>query len=610
MFLPELSDDGLKIIDNLMVSHQFGQAGAEIIIEERLSGPEISLMAFCDGHTAVAMLPAQDHKRLLNGQQGPNTGGMGAYAPVPFCSQKMIQELTDLILKPAVLGLKEMGCPFVGVLYAGLMLTENGPKVLEFNCRFGDPETQVVLPLLDSDLVQIALDCVHGVLSQSSVKWKNQSAVTVVLASENYPGQVVPGIIINNFSGDDQQSLVFHAGTAINEGHLVTAGGRVLNVTGLGSDLPSAIRFAYQRVSTIYFKGMQYRTDIGHGGIETVAAKSAYQNAGVNIDAGLKAVQLIKKHVKATYNEHVLSDLGSFGGLFSLTAVQGISNPVLVASTDGVGTKVKLAAQYQQLEGVGGDIVNHCIDDILVQGARPLFFMNYYATAKLKPENLEIILKGMSKACLASQCVILGGETAEMPGVYCENEFDVAGTIVGVVSKDKILPNKNIQAGDVLIGLSSSGPHTNGYSLIRSIFSEKNLDQEVEEIGGNLSQALLATHRSYFPLVYPILESCDYIKALAHLTGGGFYDNIPRILPDSCGVKINRRAWKIPPLFQYIRKMGNIAEEEMFRVFNMGIGMIIITSSENAVKVQNMIPEETWILGSVTQQAGLVEFYD
>lgn len=608
VFLPNSIEEAFQIIDDLMINQQFGQAGVEIIIEERLSGPEISLMAFCDGNTAVAMLPAQDHKRLLDGQQGPNTGGMGAYAPVPFCTPAMIEELTELILTPTVLGLKEMGCPFVGVLYAGLMLTDNGPKVLEFNCRFGDPETQVVLPLLDSDLVQIALDCVHGVLNQSNVKWKNQAAVTVVLASENYPGTVIPGVEITGAEGDDPQSIVFHAGTSHKDGHLVTAGGRVLNVTGLGQDLASAIQFAYQRVSTIYFAGMQYRTDIGHGGLELVDLQSAYQKAGVNIDTGQKAVRMIKKHVQATYNEHVLSDLGSFGGLFSLDALQGIPNPVLVASTDGVGTKVKLAAQYHQLEGVGGDIVNHCINDILVQGAKPLFFMNYYATAQLKPENLEKILKGMSKACLASGCVILGGETAEMPGVYCENEFDLAGTIVGVVSKDKILPRKNIQPGDVLIGLSSSGPHTNGYSLIRSIFSETNLDQIVDEVGGSLSQALLTTHKSYFPILYPILESCDCIKAIAHLTGGGFYDNIPRILPDSCGVIIHRHAWSVPPLFQYIQKTGNISSEEMYRVFNMGIGMVIITSHEDASRVQGMIPEETWILGEVTQHSKLVEF--
>ncbi len=610
VFLPDSNEEAAQIIDDLMINHQFGQAGAEIIIEERLIGPEISLMAFCDGNTAVAMLPAQDHKRLLDGQQGPNTGGMGAYAPVPFCSPAMIEELTDLILIPTVLGLKEMGTPFIGVLYAGLMLTENGPKVLEFNCRFGDPETQVVLPLLESDLVQITLDCVDGVLNQSSVKWKNMAAVTVVLASENYPGPVSPGTEITGVDSDDLQSIVFHAGTGRKDGHLVTAGGRVLNVTGLGQDLASAIRVAYQRVSTIYFAGMQYRTDIGRGGLDLVDAESAYQKAGVNIDAGQKAVQMIRKHVKATYNEYVLSDLGSFGGLFSLDALEGIPNPVLVASTDGVGTKVKLAAQYHQLEGIGGDIVNHCINDILVQGAKPLFFMNYYATAQLKPENLEKILKGMSKACKASDCVILGGETAEMPGVYSENEFDVAGTIVGVVSKDKILPKKNIQPGDVLIGLSSSGPHTNGYSLIRSVFSEMNLDENVDEVGGNLSKALLATHKSYFSILYPILKTCDCIKALAHLTGGGFYDNIPRILPESCGAKINRHAWSVPPLFTYIQNIGKISPDEMYRVFNMGIGMVIITSPEDVSRVQSMIPEETWIIGEVTSQSKLVEFDD
>ncbi|MBI9051546.1 MAG: phosphoribosylformylglycinamidine cyclo-ligase [Anaerolineaceae bacterium] len=333
--------------------------------------------------------------------------------------------------------------------------------------------------------------------------------------------------------------------------------------------------------------------------------KSAYESAGVNIDAGQQAVNKIKKHVHATYTKNVLSNTGSFGGLFSLDAVEKIKNPVLVASTDGVGTKVKLAAQYNHFEGIGMDIVNHCIDDILVQGASPLFFLNYYATSKLIPDHLEQILKGMSLACIASNCTILGGETAEMPGVYCEHEFDVAGTIVGVVSREKILPRQDISPGDLLIGIASSGPHTNGFSLIRRIFDGQNIDQYYQETDGNLADALLTPHRNYHTLINPILASGSAIKAMAHITGGGFYDNIPRILPDKYGVEINSQSWAIPPLYQLIEKQGEISRHEMFRVFNMGVGLILVVSAKDAATVQSQIYEDTWIIGKVVDKSGV-----
>jgi phosphoribosylformylglycinamidine cyclo-ligase len=334
-------------------------------------------------------------------------------------------------------------------------------------------------------------------------------------------------------------------------------------------------------------------------------SESAYASSGVNIDAGQEAVSLIKKHVTNTYTKDVLSDLGSFGGLFSLQSANQLENPVLVASTDGVGTKVKLAAQYNRLQGIGMDIVNHCIDDILVQGASPLFFLNYYATAKLIPQQLEEIVHGMSIACKASNCAILGGETAEMPGVYCENEFDVAGTIVGVVSRKELLPKNNVVAGDVLIGIASSGPHTNGYSLIRKIFENMNLDMHYEQIDANLADALLQPHRNYHALLKSTLQM-KLIKAMAHITGGGFYDNIPRVLPEQLGVKISKSNWPASPLFSFIQETGKINPVEMFRVFNMGIGLILVVSKEDADTVQNTIPEQTWIIGEVTQQPGVV----
>jgi len=269
-----------------------------------------------------------------------------------------------------------------------------------------------------------------------------------------------------------------------------------------------------------------------------------------------------------------------------------------VASTDGVGTKVKLAAEIGRYNSIGHDIVNHCIDDILVQGARPLFFMDYFATSKLTPEVVAEVVTGIAEACRASGCALLGGETAEMPGVYAPGEFDIAGTIVGVLERDNMLPRPDLRPGDVLIGLRSSGPHTNGYSLIRKIFKDIPLETVFSELGVPLADALLAPHRSYFPVLYSLLSD---IKALAHLTGGGFIENIPRILPDGVDAVIRQGSWPVPPLFSLIQSRGEIAPEEMHRVFNMGIGMVIVVDKNDVAKVQKAITEETFVIGELVK---------
>ena len=325
---------------------------------------------------------------------------------------------------------------------------------------------------------------------------------------------------------------------------------------------------------------------------------SQYASSGVDIDAGNRTVELMKDAVKATYNESVLAGIGSFGGLFDASAFKQMNNPVLVASTDGVGTKVKLAASVGRYRGVGHDIVNHCIDDILVQGARPLFFMDYFATSKLNPEQTADVVTGIAEACKESGMALLGGETAEMPGVYRDGEFDVAGTIVGVLEKDRILPRPNLIAGDLILGLPSSGPHTNGYSLIRKVFEGADLESVIPELGCSLADALLAPHRSYFNVLYPHL---DKVKALAHLTGGGFIENIPRILPENLSAVIRLNSWQIPPLWKLIQQTGNIATEEMYRVFNMGIGMVVIVDKSIATNLQSSISEPTFIIGELVE---------
>ncbi|MCL4489903.1 MAG: phosphoribosylformylglycinamidine cyclo-ligase [Chloroflexi bacterium] len=324
----------------------------------------------------------------------------------------------------------------------------------------------------------------------------------------------------------------------------------------------------------------------------------AYRSAGVDIDAGNRAVDLFREAVRSTYGPEVLAGVGAFGGMFDATALKRTENPILVASTDGVGTKVKIAAQSGSYESLGRDIVNHCIDDILVQGARPLFFLDYIASSKLEPKRAAALVGGMAAACREACCAILGGETAEMPAVYSGDEFDVVGTIVGLVDRANVLPRPNMQVGDKLVGLVSSGPHTNGYSLIRRVFQDTPLDAVLPELGMPLGQALLAPHRSYLPLLKPLLDE-PALKGLVHITGGGFLENIPRILPPELGAAIQLGSWPVPPLFSLIQERGNVERDEMFRVFNMGIGMIAIVSSAELEAFRKAIPEETFLIGEL-----------
>ena len=308
--------------------------------------------------------------------------------------------------------------------------------------------------------------------------------------------------------------------------------------------------------------------------------RGAYESAGVSIGAGNEAVRRMSEAVRSTYNARVLAGIGSFGGVFDAAPLAAMKAPALVASTDGVGTKTMLAAASGSYESVGRDIVNHCVNDILVQGAEPLFFLDYIAAPRLDPQMVASVVAGVAAACRAAGCVLLGGETAEMPGVYADGQFDLAGTIIGVVERDQMLPLPGVAAGDVVLGLPSNGPHTNGYSLIRSALAGVPLDAAFDGVGV-LGDALLAPHLSYLDVVRRLRRRVT-VKALAHITGGGFIENIPRVLPEGLSVRITPGAWPIPALFRLIQEKGQIATHEMFHVFNMGIGMVVIVSPDEA----------------------------
>jgi phosphoribosylformylglycinamidine cyclo-ligase len=314
-----------------------------------------------------------------------------------------------------------------------------------------------------------------------------------------------------------------------------------------------------------------------------------YKDAGVNIDAGNEAVRRMKGYVRTTFNRNVLGDLGSFGGLFKFDA-KAFKEPVLVSSTDGVGTKIMVAAQAGIFHTIGQDLVNHCVNDILVQGARPLFFLDYYATGKLNPKHCAEVVRGLSIACRQQGTVLIGGETAEMPGLYAPGDFDLAGTIIGAVDKKDIITGGTVKVGDVLLGLPSVGLHTNGFSLARKVLLRKgvSLHKRDPELGESLASALLKPHKCYADLILPVLKKVQ-IRALAHLTGGGFYDNIPRVLPKGCGVEVRRGSWPVLPIFRKIVNEGGVPERDAYRTLNMGIGLVVIVRAADAAKASGLL---------------------
>ena len=560
-----------------------------LVLEERLSGPECSLMALCDGTVARPLPVAQDHKRIGEGDTGANTGGMGAYAPAPIPYDP--DELTATFIQPVIDFLLEEGAPYIGVLYAGLILTADGPKLLEYNCRFGDPEAQAVLPLLTDDLAELALACCRGDLGDRRIH-ATGAACTVVAAAAGYPCAPLTGAVID-FGDEATDALLFHAGT---DGTRVTAG-RVLAVTGIGDDLVAARSHAYHRIATVQFDGMQVRRDIGWRAIG--AQITSYAAAGVDIDEGTRAVDQMKAAVERTHGAAVLRGVGSFGGVFSGAAIKAMAEPLLVASTDGVGTKVELAARLGKYRGVGADIVNHCIDDVLVQGAKPLFFLDYIASSKLNADHVAEVVTGMAEACEAAGCALLGGETAEMPGVYAPGAFDIAGTLVGAVDRAELLPKGPLLAGDVLIGIASSGPHTNGYSLLRKLFAWLPMDSVPAGFDCTLGEALLKSHRSYLPVLDAALTA-GTVKALAHITGGGLPDNLPRVLPAGIDAHIRLGSWPVPPLFRLVREVAvGLDTHELYRTLNMGVGMVVVCDAAHMQAVQASIPEPTWVIGEL-----------
>jgi len=330
-----------------------------------------------------------------------------------------------------------------------------------------------------------------------------------------------------------------------------------------------------------------------------------YADAGVDIERSNRTKQRIKYLAHKTFNRGVLSEIGGFGGLFSIDKKK-YPDPILVSSVDGVGTKLKLAFEMKLHHTIGADLVNHCVNDVAVQGAAPMFFLDYFATGKLQPEVAEKVIVGIADACKQNGCALIGGETAEMPGFYGNGEYDLAGFIVGVVDRSRIITGKAVQAGDVLIGLASTGLHTNGYSLARKLFfdvARYTPDSYVNEIKGKVGTELMKTHKSYWPIVRRMMDA-EAVSAMAHITGGGLTENLPRALPKGLGAIVEIHSWPVPPIFEHLQQIGNVPQDEMLRTFNMGIGMVLVVPAKKFKKAQLILErcsERGYTIGRVVK---------
>lgn len=579
------------------------------------------MLTFSDGFTTLSLPPAQDHKRAFDGDEGPNTGGMGCYAPTPIATPELLRQIQDTIVQPTIDGLRRDRMPFVGVLFTGLMITSAGPKVLEYNVRFGDPETQTLLPLLtdDTDFALVLLACACHCLDSVKVGVKQEYSCAVVCAAGGYPGSYAKGHRITIHDTSSHPGVeIFHAGTAVDaNGHLVTAGGRVIAVSATGATLQDAVAHAYRGMETVTFEGQYFRRDIAHRALNaTKPSGLTYRAAGVSVDNGNALVERIKPFVKATRRVGAAAEIGGFGGVFDLKPCN-FTDPLLVGATDGVGTKLLLAISLDKHDTVGIDLVAMNVNDLVAQGAEPLMFLDYYASAHLDVDRCADFVKGVAVGCQRAGCALVGGETSEMPGVYPEGHYDTNGTAVGAIERDRVLPRTaDMREGDVLVGLASDGAHSNGYSLIRRVFEQSTAaytDPCPWDADMSLGECFLKPTRIY---VKPVLELVkqSLIKGVAHITGGGLYENTPRMLPKTgeLSARLDAARWPCPAEFAWLRRQGGgIAAKEMARTFNMGLGMVLVVDAGLASKVVECLSgagERAYVVGELVRSgSGVAE---
>ncbi|SPO02734.1 probable bifunctional purine biosynthetic protein [Cephalotrichum gorgonifer] len=590
VIIPSTKEEAKAAVKEIMVDKAFGSAGDEIVIEEFLEGQELSILTFCDGTNFQSLPAAQDHKRIFDGDLGPNTGGMGCYAPTPISTPELMDLVNREILEPTFRGMRRERNPFVGVLFTGLMITKDGPRVLEYNVRFGDPETQTVLPLLpaSTDLADVMLCCISGCLDAVDLKVEDKFSATVVVASGGYPGSYAKGTPMTVRTPSSPSINIFHAGTALDGTQLKTSGGRVIAASAVASTLESAVSEAYAGVSHIEFEGKFYRKDIAHRALRPVASEGlTYAQAGVSIDAGNALVERIRAAVSSTRRPGADAEIGGFGGELDLSRAGFPGGPILVGAIDGVGTKLMIAQAMDKHDTVGIDLVAMNVNDLVVQGAEPLMFMDYYGCSKLDVASAASFVEGVAKGCAQAGCALVGGETAEMPGLYHGKDYDAAGAAVGTVTADSRLPRMDdMTEGDVILGLASSGVHSNGFSLVRKILSRAGLaltDPAPWDPSISAGESLLTPTRIYVRSLLSLPKGS--LKGMAHITGGGLLENPPRTIPSHLAAEIDLQSWNRLPVFEWLQKAGGVSDVEMARAFNNGVGMILVVGAEKAEEV-------------------------
>ncbi|KAH0535951.1 hypothetical protein FGG08_007147 [Glutinoglossum americanum] len=588
VLIPTSKREAHDALRDIMLKREFGAAGDEVVIEEFLVGDELSILAFSDGYTIKALPPAQDHKRIYDGDQGPNTGGMGCYAPTAIAPKSILDQIHKTILQPTIDGMRKEAFPFVGMLFTGLMMTESGPKVLEYNVRFGDPETQTLLPLLssDTDLAEVMVACTEHWLDAVDIRIEPKFSATVVVAAGGYPGPYAKDVEMK-LDVAKEGIQFFHAGTTMVNGTLKTSGGRVIAASATADTLEIAVSNAYKGVDSIHFEGMHYRKDIAHRAFKQAPLLEealTYASAGVSIDTGNLLVERIKSAVRSTKRPGADAEIGGFGGTFDLASAGYTKVPALLGVIDGVGTKLKVAQAVRKQDTVGIDLVAMNVNDLVVQGAEALFFLDCYSCSKLEVDTAVDFVKGVAEGCRQAGCALVGGETAEMPGMYSGGEYDAVGAAVGAVDRERILPDtKNMVVGDVLLGLASNGVHSNGFSLIRKIIERKGLSYDTAapwDETKSIGLSLLTPTRIYVRPLFNLAQK-NLIKGMSHITGGGLIENIPRMLPKELAAEVDVTTWDLQPIFAWLKRAGNVSSSEFARAFNTGLGMVLVISEEN-----------------------------
>ena len=613
--------DSLDYIQGLVNNTLNFETTNKCILEERLCGPEFSLLSFCDGKNIKHMPLVQDYKDLGD-YNTIKTGGMGSIIlpshTFPFLTDEELLKCQDLNRKVMLNLSEDTEYGYRGILYGGYMKTEKGVKLIEFNARFGDPECVNLLSLLETPLTNILKSIIRQDLDKLEIKFRKEYSLCRYLVPPGYPNYVngtnpsnVSINIINNNNNNNNNNILLAGitqGSSTDNFKLTRS--RSIALISCHSRLEKCIEEIEKLTSTIQGPVI-YRKDIG----SNYLTKNSYEQSGVNIIEGEQVVKKIQSAVESTYDENVVSQYGDFGGLYDISKKiisGGFQNPVLVASTDGVGTKTKLVldvlGEEMGLKSLGQDIVNHSVNDIIVKGAEPLFFLDYVASGKINSDNIKYLVEGIAEACCQNGVSLLGGETAEMPGVYKEGCYDIVGTIIGMCSQNKIINGpKDIMTGDIVFGLRSSGPHTNGYSLIRKILKEEmeNHNNSTElKINGVSITEFIKPHKSYLKELtnFQNIDIDIKIKGLCHITGGGYYGNLPRVIGNDLGLEL-----KVPILepFATLQQIGNLSDREMYDTFNCGYGMLVFIDE----KYKETVLKETYChyLGKVVTRDGELE---